>query len=147
MRIFFPIVASFLVLSLSAAPNDSSAPASVKTASVVRDVSPDEAEKLLKDVPGLIVVDVRTSAEFADAHIKGATNIDFFEDDFEKRIAALDPAKAILIHCAGGNRSSQALKKLGDSLKFPAVYHLKSGFSGWKAAGKAIDGKGGKGTK
>lgn len=136
-----------LSLPLLAAPNDSSVPTAGKTASVVRDVSPDEAEKLLKDVPGLIVVDVRTSAEFADGRIKGATNIDFFEDDFEKQMAALDPAKPVLIHCAGGNRSSQALKKLGGSMKFPAVYHLKSGFSGWKAAGKPVEGKGGKGTK
>lgn len=113
----------------------------------VQIVSPADAEKLMKDVPGLIVLDVRTPDEFAAGHIKGARNIDFFGSDFEKQVAALDATKPVLIHCASGNRSSQALDQIKDSAKFPTVYHLKVGFSGWKAAGKPIETKPGAAEK
>ena len=111
-----------------------------KPAAPVENVSPDQAEKLMKDSPGLIVIDVRTADEFAEGHIKGATNVDFFGDDFAKKMAALDQTKPVLIHCAAGNRSSQALTAIKDTAKFPAIYHLKAGFSGWKAAKKPIEG-------
>jgi rhodanese-related sulfurtransferase len=105
----------------------------------IRVVSPDEAQKLIKEVPGLTVLDVRTPDEFAAGHIKGARNVDFLDADFEKQVAALDATKPVLIHCASGNRSSRALAQMNAQAKFPAVYHLKSGFSGWKAAGKPIE--------
>ncbi len=107
----------------------------------VKDVSPDEAEALMKTSPKLLILDVRTPDEFAAGHIRGAKNADFLGDDFERQIAALDPASPVLVHCAAGNRSSQAVKKIEALKKFDAVHHMKAGFNGWAAAKKPVERK------
>ena len=126
------------LLALDAKP---AAPAEAKKPAAVESVSPDQAAKLMAESPRLMVVDVRTPEEFAEGHIQGAKNIDFFGPDFAKKVAALDASNPVLIHCAAGNRSSQAVNAIKDTAKFPAIYHLKAGFSGWKAAGKPVEKK------
>ena len=112
---------------------------SVEKKPSIRNVSPDQAEKLVKEVPGLIILDVRTPEEFEQGHIKGAVNIDFFDSDFEKKARILDPTKPVLVHCASGNRSSQAVDMLRQFRRTPAIYHLKDGFTAWKTAKKPVD--------
>lgn len=101
----------------------------------VTNVTADEAEKLLKENPQTVVLDVRTADEFKAGHIAGAKNVDFFDDNFAKQVAALDPATPIIVHCAAGGRSAQSLPFLKDK---KAVYHLKEGFRGWEKAGKPV---------
>jgi phage shock protein E len=101
-------------------------------------VTPDEAEKLLKENPGVTVLDVRSPEEFAEGHIKGAVNADVNGDDFQKKVAALDQSKPVLIHCQAGRRSARAIEEMGNKVKFPTVYHLNSGFKGWKDANKPV---------
>lgn len=100
-------------------------------------VTPDQAEKLLKEKKDIVVLDVRTAEEFKGGHIAGAKNVDFQSDDFKKQVAALDKSKTYLLHCASGGRSTRALKIL-DEDKFPNVYHMNGGFSAWKEAGKPV---------
>lgn len=99
-------------------------------------LSPEATKKL-----PLTVLDVRTSDEFGEGHIKGATQIDFFGADFEKELAKLDREKNYLLHCRSGGRSTKAMavmKKLG----FTSVYHLDGGMLAWtKAEGKVTPGK------
>lgn len=97
-----------------------------------------KAAEVLASDPSIIVLDVRTPKEFAEGHIKGAVNIDFNEDDFEKKIAELDPAKPYLVHCAAGGRSGQSLP-LFEKLKFNRIYHLSAGFNGWVADGQPVE--------
>lgn len=104
-----------------------------------KNVTPDEAEALLNGAAKPLVLDVRTPDEFASGHIPGAKNVDFFADDFEKQLVALKESGPVIVHCAAGNRSSQALPKIVALKKFAAIYHLKAGFSGWKSAGKKIE--------
>jgi rhodanese-related sulfurtransferase len=102
-----------------------------------QNVTPDQAEKLLKEKKEIVVLDVRTPEEFKDGHIAGAKNVDFQSDDFKKQVASLDKSKTYLVHCAAGGRSARALKVLeGD--KFEHLYHLNDGFNGWKQAGKPV---------
>ena len=102
----------------------------------VKNVSPDEAEKLLKENPKTLVLDVRTPDEFAKGHIPGAKNFDFFGDDFAKKVATLDPQTPVIVHCASGHRSSQALESFKDK---KTVYHLNEGFHAWEKAGKPVE--------
>jgi len=97
------------------------------------DITPEKAQTLLSMKNPPQVIDIRTPAEFAKGHIKGAKLVNFFGRDFEKKLAELDPQKAYVTHCKSGGRSGKSLpiwKKLG----FTKVYHLHSGFDGWKAA-------------
>ena len=129
--------AAFLVSPLhgeNAAPTTAAA----VPAGVVKNVSPDEAEKLLKDNPKIIVLDVRTPEEFAAGHIAGAKNVDFKAADFAAKVAALDKGRAYLVHCAAGGRSAKTLD-LMKGKNFAAIYHLSEGFKAWEKAGKPVE--------
>jgi rhodanese-related sulfurtransferase len=134
------LLAAFLNLALHTIAADPPPPAGAK-ASTTKDVTPDEAALLINGEPGVLVIDVRTPEEFAEGHIAGAKNVDFLGDDFEKQIAALPAEKPLLVHCAAGNRSSKAVVKIAELQKSARIFHLKSGFNGWKAAGKPIETK------
>jgi rhodanese-related sulfurtransferase len=85
----------------------------------------------------VIVLDVRTPAEFEDGHIQGAKNLDFLASDFERQLAELDRDKTYLVHCASGRRSTNSLatfKQLG----FKHVVHLDGGFRAWQKAGQPV---------
>lgn len=114
-----------------------SAPVAVP-AGVAKNVSPDEAEKLLKDNPKVVVLDVRTPEEFAKGHIAGAKNVDFKAADFAEKVSALDKGKTYLVHCAAGGRSSKTLDAMKDK-NFAALYHLNEGFKAWEKAGKPVE--------
>ncbi|MGB8168066.1 MAG: rhodanese-like domain-containing protein [Chthoniobacteraceae bacterium] len=131
----FPLLLGLLALALSPLVADEKQPAAAP--GNVKNVTPDEAEKLLKENPKTIVLDVRTPEEFASGHIPGATNVDFLGDDFAKKVGALDPSTPILVHCAGGGRSSRSLAELKDK---KIVYHLNEGFKAWEKAGKPVEG-------
>jgi phage shock protein E len=113
------------------------APAAPATEKIQKNVTPDEAEKLIQQKKDLIVLDVRTSDEFADGHIAGAQNLDFFSSDFATKLAALDPTKSYLVHCQAGGRSSKAVELMRQH-NFGEVYHLKDGFHAWAEAGKPV---------
>lgn len=97
-----------------------------------------KAAEVLASDPSITVLDVRTPEEFAEGHIKGAVNIDFNGDDFDEKIAELDPAKPYLMHCAAGGRSGQALPVF-EKFKFNQLYHLSTGFGGWVADGQPVE--------
>jgi phage shock protein E len=103
----------------------------------VKNVSVTEAAKLIKEQPKTLVLDVRTPEEFSKGHIPGAKNVDFFDDNFGKKVGALDPQTPVLVHCAAGSRSVQSLEFLKDK---KVVYHMKDGFKAWEAAGQPVEG-------
>jgi rhodanese-related sulfurtransferase len=102
-----------------------------------RHVNAAEARTLLA-VKRVVVVDVRTPAEFEAGHIRGAQNINFHGADFEQKVAALDRNNVYLVHCASGNRSRQALP-LFQKYGFRSIYHLDGGIRAWKEANLPID--------
>lgn len=85
----------------------------------------------------VVILDVRTAAEYAEGHIKGAILIDQGQSDFvEKAKAALPIDKKIAIYCRSGRRSANAAGKLTD-VGYKCV-NLKGGIIAWKEAGKPI---------
>jgi phage shock protein E len=108
------------------------------TPAAPKNVTVNEAEKLIKEDPKVVVLDVRTPEEFKAGHIAGAKNIDFNGDNFEKQIAALDKSKTYIVHCAAGGRSGQACKII-EQVKLPSVYHMNEGFKTWEKAGKPVE--------
>ena len=98
-----------------------------------------EAQELLDDAPaGLVVLDIRTPDEFAEGHIGGSSNLDFYEPDFAASLDALDKDLPYFVYCRSGNRSSQALETMKD-LGFTEVYELDGGIITWAEAGLPIE--------
>lgn len=84
-----------------------------------------------------LLLDVRTDAEFASGHLKGATQIDFYRDDFEEAIAALDKNQPVYVYCRSGNRSGKAAKQM-KAMGFKEVYNLEGGIGAWSRRNQPI---------
>ena len=104
----------------------------------VKNIDANEAEKLLQENKKVVVLDVRTPKEFAAGHIAGATNLNFNDADFEKKLMALDKARPYLVHCAVGGRSAKA-RELMKTQQFKSIYHLEGGLKAWEKAGKPVE--------
>ena len=63
-----------------------------------------EARRLVHD--GAVLLDVRSSVEYAMNHLDGAVNIPV--DELAARTSELDPDAEIVVYCLSGHRSEQA---------------------------------------
>lgn len=87
--------------------------------------------------PDVVVLDVRTAAEYGEGHIQGAINIDVKEDGFiETAKSTLQTDKTIAVYCRGGRRSVTAAEKL--VAEHYKVVNLEGGIMAWKDAGLPI---------
>ena len=77
-----------------------------------------------------ILLDVRTSEEYNNGHLKGSINIDYFSDDFSDEISSLGLESPILVYCRSGNRSGKAMNIMYD-LGFKEVKNLIGGYKSW----------------
>ena len=84
--------------------------------------------------PGVVTLDVRTPAEFAEGYIEGARLIDFQSGNFENEIATLDKNATYAVYCRSGNRSGQAVKVMKDA-GFSNVFNMNGGVIEWANAG------------
>ena len=77
-----------------------------------------------------ILLDVRTSEEYNNGHLKGSINIDYFTDNFSEEISRLGLESPILVYCRSGNRSGKAMNIMYD-LGFKEVKNLIGGYKSW----------------
>lgn len=123
------LFASFLVALTAPLPAEPDA---------VKNVSVADAAKALGERKDVVVIDVRTGAEFKEGHIAGAKNIDFLDADFAKKIGELDKSKTYLVHCAAGGRSTKSLEAF-KTQKMTSILHMNEGFKAWVAAGNPVE--------
>ncbi len=83
------------------------------------------------------LIDIRTPDEFNSGHIQDAININFYGKDFESEMYRVGKNFHVLIYCASGNRSGQALNRL-NSANFKSIEDLKGGIRAWVASGNPI---------
>jgi rhodanese-related sulfurtransferase/glyoxylase-like metal-dependent hydrolase (beta-lactamase superfamily II) len=90
------------------------------------------AEELAgKDAP--MVVDVRTPREWEEKHIAGSVNLPL--NHLQERMGEIPKGRKILLHCAGGYRSSIAASLLGrEALGDGVVEEMAGGLAAWEAA-------------
>ncbi len=87
--------------------------------------------------PGVVVLDVRTPAEFAAGHLSGAKNVDVEATDFASQIGSLDHSATYAVYCRTGVRSGMALQQMLGS-GFTQVVDLSGGITAWTGAGKPV---------
>jgi len=83
------------------------------------------------------LVDVRTAEEYADGHLEGALNIDYFSDTFSGEISKLGIETPVLVYCRSGNRSGKSMKIMYD-LGFTEVKNLIGGYKGWVSENNSV---------
>ena len=104
MRKLIPFLLSLLLLAGCATP--------VESESSYQQVSMDEAIAIMESESDYIILDVRTTEEFADKHIPDAINIPNETIGTEDIPELPDKDQLILVYCRSGNRSKQASDKL-----------------------------------
>ena len=62
----------------------------------------------------VVIIDVRTPAEYAEGHLEGAVNIDVSAPGFAEAIADLAADGEYIVYCRSGNRSAQAAAIMRD---------------------------------
>ena len=102
---------------------------------LAKDISVQDAAALLQNPPqGLVIVDVRTPAEFREGHLPGAVNMDYFGGPFETQIQSLPKTAPVLLYCRTGNRSGSAydvMTKAG----IGNILHMNEGITKWQQLG------------
>ncbi len=76
------------------------------------------------------LIDVRTPKEYAGGYIKGAKNIDFYENAFLIQMNKLDKNKPVYLYCKSGRRSATAANQLKEQ-GFKEIYDLQGGIIDW----------------
>ena len=99
------------------------------------DVSIQEAIELMEEKPDLVILDVRTVAEFDEGHIEGAINIPV--DELAGRLDKLSKEDELLVYCRTGNRSGSAVSILSDA-GYTMIYHMHEGISVWIQQGHPV---------
>ena len=88
--------------------------ASPKEEASYRQIPMDEAITMMEEASGYVILDVRTSEEFAEKHIPNAINIPNETISTAEIPELPDKNQLILVYCRSGNRSKQASEKLAD---------------------------------
>jgi hydroxyacylglutathione hydrolase len=84
----------------------------------------------------VVLVDVRSRAEWDAGHIAGADHIPL--GYLPERLASLAKSRPVVVQCQRGARSAIAASLLR-AHGFPQVINLAGGFAEWQAAGQPVD--------
>jgi rhodanese-related sulfurtransferase len=140
MRIRFAelFASALLLVACIAAPVSAAdpAPAFVSTAAPISQA--DLLARLERKDPDLVVLDVRTAAEFAAGHVPGARNVshELLASRLDELSAARD--KQVVLYCRSGRRTLLAedvLRKAG----FTRIAHLEGDYLAWEAEHRPIE--------
>jgi rhodanese-related sulfurtransferase len=102
-------------------------------------LSPQSAAERLAGPNPPLVIDVRTTAERAEKSITGSIHRPL--GTLRDGLPDVEHDRAILVHCAGGYRSSIAASLL-QRAGFTNVSEMAGGIAAWDAAGLPLNGSG-----
>ena len=105
MKKLMPIILSVLMLTSCAGTSNN------KT-NTYRQISMDEAVKMMSEETGYIILDVRRPDEFAAGHIPGSINVANESIGTDEIPELPDKNQLIMVYCRSGRRSKEASEKL-----------------------------------
>ncbi len=116
-----PVILLLLLAAALLLPAGCGAPAD--PAPGYRQISQDEAARMMAEEPDCLIVDVRTPEEYAQVRIPGAVNVpnETIGDGMPEALPDRD--QVLLVYCRSGRRSKEAARKLAD-LGYTNVYEF-----------------------
>ncbi len=84
------------------------------------------------DLENAVLLDVRTPEEFAEGHLEGAVNMDWYQEDFIDQLDKIGQGEKVYVYCKKGGRSAAAAN-LMDSLGYDVI-DLTGGYDAWLEA-------------
>lgn len=118
------------------APSDSSAKSAPSDGIIV--LAPQTFINQAKADTTSIILDVRTSKEYAEGHLAGAQQLDYLNPEaFNAGISKFDKSRTYYIYCRSGKRSHgacQKMKKQGFK-----VYDMEGGILNWTKLGMPVE--------
>ncbi len=118
----------FLLLRPAPSQNDVSVTTGSGATSAAGVTNVDEKGLTDAQSQGARVIDVRTTGEYAAGHIPGAENVPL--DQLSAAIGGWDKSAPVLLYCATGARSSEAVNLLQQA-GFQKIYHFNQGIQAW----------------
>jgi len=76
------------------------------------------------------LLDVRTPSEFANGHIEGAGQLNYYDFDFRQKLLLLPKNEPVYLYCNTGYRSKRAADILAKN-GYKQVYNLEHGIMDW----------------
>ena len=106
---------------------------------VYRDISVNRADSIINATKdsSLVLLDVRTPAEYDKGHLEDAVLINILKRGFRRKLSGLDRDASYLVYCATGGRSARAMKIMKKK-KFRKVYNMVGGIRDWTKEGYDI---------
>lgn len=101
----------------------------------VQTISAQELNNLKQNGASVALLDVRTTVEYAEQHIKGALNIPLDQLDVAQYLKQykLNDSSPVYVTCKGGKRGAKACEKFL-AAGYSAVLNLEGGIQSWIAA-------------
>jgi len=96
-------------------------------------LSPAMAIRLMNNNDDVLVIDIRSTAEYKSGHIKGAKNAPLAEFSSAIDSYANFKNQPVLIYCNSGNTATRAIKMLKKA-GFENINNLAGGMAAWKEA-------------
>jgi len=122
------IVSSLLIPFLACAQNKQQDKAT--SVAEYHKISAEEAKKMLDENSKIILLDVRSEAEYKDKHIPRATLLPLPEIESKAATVLPDKDALILVYCRSGMRSRNASNQLA-SMGYTHVYDIAGGINAW----------------
>ena len=95
----------------------------------IKQLDPSEFREMVKSEKGSLL-DVRTSSEFSNGHIKDAGQLNYYASDFKKRLLMLPKNQPAYLYCNTGYRSQRASEIMAQN-GYKQVYNLEHGIMAW----------------
>lgn len=109
---------------------------SSSVANAAQDISPSSYQsQFVSSSTAHLLLDVRTSEEFATGHVHGAVNIPV--EELQDRLSEVSRDEPVVVYCHSGNRSAQAAQMLTQA-GYTDVYDL-GGVNDWTAQGFPLE--------
>ena len=129
------LVMALLVLVLAACGGTSSEAVAVDPTTLGNEVDV-KTVNAVKDMDGVLVIDVREQWEYGEGHIPGVTLIP--KNEIPNRLSELPTDQEIVVTCRSGNRSGQVADFLRQQ-GFDNIHNMTGGIIAWENAGLPVE--------